>query len=320
MDDTYVGIDVSKAGLDVAVKASVEEWHFTNDEQGFKELQKMLRPLQPRLIVVEASGGYQVALVATLAPEFPVAVVNPRQVRDFARATGKLAKTDALDARVLAEFGAAVRPEVRPLKDAETLELEAWVTRRRQLLEMLGAERNRLQQSQKAVWPHIEKTIAWLKKQLSEVDKNLDDTVRRSSVWREKDDLLRSAPGVGRVLAATLMADLPELGQLDRKRIAALVGLAPFNRDSGTLHGARTIWGGRANVRATLYMGALVAVRRNPIVKVFYERLLGSGKPKKKALVACMRKLLTILNAMVRSNRPFTVPLPALALQLPHFP
>lgn len=312
MDGTYVGIDVSKSILDVAAMPSGEVWQCSNDEAGLKKLLEALLPLKPLLVVVEATGGYQMPLVAMLAPRLPVAVVNPRQVRDFAKATGKLAKTDAIDAVVLAEFGAAVRPEVRALKDEETAELEAWVTRRRQLLEMLGAERNRRQQSPKAVWPNIDKSIAWLKKQLEDVDKNLDDTIRRSPVWKEKDDLLRSVPGVGRVVSATLMAELPELGQLDRKRIAALVGLAPFNRDSGTLRGIRTIWGGRASVRATLYMGALVGVRRNPTLKAFYERLVAAGKPKKKALTACMRKLLTILNAMVKDHRPFAAaPLPA---------
>lgn len=312
MDGTYVGIDVSKSILDVAAMPSGEVWQCSNDEAGLKKLLEALLPLKPLLVVVEATGGYQMPLVAMLAPRLPVAVVNPRQVRDFAKATGKLAKTDAIDAVVLAEFGAAVRPEVRAFKDEETAELEAWVTRRRQLLEMLGAERNRRQQSPKAVWPNIDKSIAWLKKQLEDVDKNLDDTIRRSPVWKEKDDLLRSVPGVGRVVSATLMAELPELGQLDRKRIAALVGLAPFNRDSGTLRGIRTIWGGRASVRATLYMGALVGVRRNPTLKAFYERLVAAGKPKKKALTACMRKLLTILNAMVKDHRPFAAaPLPA---------
>jgi len=305
MDGTYVGIDVSKATLDVAAMPSGEVWQCSNDETGIKTVLEAVLPLKPLLVVVEATGGYQMPLVAMLAPRLPVAVVNPRQVRDFAKATGKLAKTDVIDAVVLAEFGAAVRPEIRPLKDEETAELEAWVTRRRQLLEMLGAERNRRQQSPRAVWPNIDKSIAWLKKQLEDVDKNLDDTIRRSPVWKEKDDLLRTVPGVGRVLSATLLAELPELGQLDRKRIAALVGLAPFNRDSGTLRGIRTIWGGRASVRATLYMGALVGVRRNPTLKAFYERLVAAGKPKKKALTACMRKLLTILNAMVKDNRPF---------------
>jgi len=311
MEDVYVGIDVSKDTLDVCAIPSGEVWQFSNDESGFLKLLETLTPLGPRLLVVEASGGYQVPLVAMVAPRLPLAVVNPRQVRDFAKATGTLAKTDVIDARVLANFGNAVRPEVRPLKDEETRELEAWVTRRRQLLDMLGAERNRRQLSPQAVWPNIDKSIAWLKKQLKDVDKNLDDTVRGSPMWREKDDLLRSVPGVGRVLSATLMAELPELGQLNRKRIAALVGVAPFNRDSGTLRGARTIWGGRAAVRATLYMGALVAVRRNPILKDFYERLRAAGKPPKKALVACMRKLLTILNAMVMNNRPFA-PVPLL--------
>ena len=243
---------------------------------------------------------------ALAAAALPVVVVNPRQVRDFARATGKLAKTDALDAQVLAHFAEAVRPSVRPLRDADTQELNFLTTRRSQLVTMLVSEKNRLGRASHSVRPRIQSHITWLEQELSDLENDLREALRRSPVWREKDDLLRSVPGVGEQLSLSLLAYLPELGTLNRKQIAALVGVAPFNRDSGPRRGKRSVWGGRSRVRATLYMAALSASRYNPVLRVFYQRLLAAGKPKKVALTACMRKLLTILNAMIRSGQHWT--------------
>jgi transposase len=307
MSPAYVGIDVSKEMLDVAVQPSGQKLRVENNEEGFVKLEKFLRPVEPKVVVVEATGGYQTPVVSFLARSFPMAVVNPRQVRDFARATGRLAKTDEIDAEVLAAFGEAVKPEVRPLKHEETKELAAWVTRRRQLIEMIKAETNRYTQSAVSVRPQIERTIEWLKSELDDVDKNLDALIRSSSAWREKEDLLRSVPGIGRVTTFTLLAELPELGTLNRKQIAALVGLAPFNRDSGQMKGIRTIWGGRSRVRAVLYMAALAATRKgkDSPLKTFYGRLRAGGKPPKVALVACMRKTLTVLNAIAASGQAF---------------
>ena len=266
-----------------------------------------LKALEPVTVLLEASGGLELALVAALAAEaVPVVVVNPRQVRDFARATGKLAKTDALDAAVLAHFVEVVRPPMRPLRDAETQFLNSLAARRHQVITMLVSEKNRLSSAATvAVRPRIEVHIAWLERELDDLDKNLRQTLRQSPVWREKDDLLRTVPGVGERLSLTLLAYLPELGTLDRRQIAALVGVAPFNRDSGTLRGKRTVWGGRTRVRAALYMGALTASRFNPVIRDFYQRLLAYGKPKKAALVACMRKLLVILNSMLKHRSPW---------------
>lgn len=304
---TYVGIDIAKAQLDVAVRPTNDRWALPHHATGIQQLGAQLLALAPALVVLEASGGLEVPLVAALAAAaLPVVVVNPRQVRDFARATGQLAKTDALDAALLAHFAAAVRPPVRPLRDAETQALTALATRRHQVRTMLVAERNRLGTATGAVRPHIEAHIAWLEQELATLDQQLRQTLRQRPVWRAKDDLLRSVPGVGAQLALTLLAHLPELGTLDRRQIAALVGVAPFNRDSGTLRGKRTVWGGRARVRATLYMGALVATRYNPAIRAFYQRLLAAGKPKKLALTACMRKLLVILNAMLKHGAPWS--------------
>ena len=303
-EPTYVGIDVSKAQVDVAVRPTGQRWVVCYDETGVEELVVRMVNLSPALVLLEASGGLELPLVAALAAAaLPVVVVNPRQVRDFARATGTLAKTDALDASVLAHFADAVRPSVRPLRDAETQVLNSLVARRHQVMTMLVSEKNRLGTAINAVRPRIEAHIAWLEQELKDLDGGLQQTLRRSPVWREKDDLLRSVPGVGEQLSLTLLAYVPELGTLDRRQIAALVGVAPFSRDSGTLRGKRTIWGGRARVRAALYMGALVATRYNPVIQVFYRRLLAAGKAKKVALVACMRKLLTILNSMVKSGQ-----------------
>ena len=297
----YVGIDVAKAQLDVAVRPVDEGWVVSNDDAGVRQLVSRLKTLEPVIVVLEASGGIELPLVASMAvEELPVVVVNPRQVRDFARATGKLAKTDSLDAAVLAHFGEAVKPPVRPLRDAETQALNSLAARRHQVMSMIVSEKNRLGTAATAVCPRIEAHIEWLQRELDDLDRDLRQTLRQSPVWREKDDLLRTVPGVGEQVSLTLLAYLPELGALDRRQIAALVGVAPFNRDSGTMRGRRTIWGGRARVRAALYMGALVATRHNPVIKDFYLRLLAAGKPKKVALTACMRKLLVILNSMLK--------------------
>ena len=302
----FVGIDVSKAQLDVAVRPTGKRWTLPYDQTGIEGLIPQMVDLEPALVLLEATGGLELPLVAALAAAaLPVVVVNPRQVRDFAKATGTLAKTDTLDARVLAHFADAVRPEVRPLKDAETQVLNSLTARRRQVMTMLVSEKNRLGSAIGAVSPRIEAHIAWLEQELSDLDKGLRQTLRRSPVWREKDDLLRTVPGVGEQLSLTLLAHLPELGTLNRRQIAALVGVAPYNRDSGALRGKRAVWGGRSQVRAVLYMGALVASRHNPAIRDFYQRLLAAGKPKKVALVASMRKLLVILNGMLKHGSPW---------------
>ena len=310
---SFVGIDVSKAYLDVAFRPSGERLRVSNSESGIAELVARLSTMRPTLVVLEATGGYQAAVVASLAiAKVPTAVVNPRQVRDFAKATGRLAKTDTIDADVLAHFAEVIRPEPRPFVDEQTLALEALVTRRRQVIEMITAEKNRLAQSHKSLRSTLKAHINFLQRELQDTNRELDGMLRKTPMWREHEDLLRTAKGVGRMTIATLFADLPELGTLDNKRIAALVGVAPFNRDSGTHRGKRMIWGGRASVRAALYMAALVASRHNPVIRAFYERLCAAGKPKKVALVACMRKLLTILNAMIRTKSPWRA-LPATA-------
>ena len=308
---TYVGIDVAKAQVDVAVRPTDDRWEIPYDEAGMRQLVSHLKILEPVMVLLEASGGLELPLVAALAAEaLPVVVVNPRQVRDFAKATGKLAKTDALDASTLAHFADAVRPTVRPLRDAETQALSSLVARRHQVMTMLVSEKNRLSAASVPVRSRIEAHIAWLERELDDLGKSLRRTLRQSPVWREKDDLLRTVPGVGEQLSLTILAYLPELGTLDRRQVAALVGVAPFNRDSGTLRGKRTVWGGRARVRAALYMGTLVATRFNPVIRDFYQRLLAAGKPKKLALTACMRKLLVILNAMLKHGSPWCDPSP----------
>ena len=299
-DDIYVGIDVSKARVDLAVRPGGDTLEVSNDATGIQALVARMQQLNPTALVLEASGGLELPLVAALAAaSLPVVVVNPRQVRDFAKATGRLAKTDSLDAAVLAHFAEAVRPPLRPLRDADTQVLNSLVARRQQVMTMLVAERNRLSSAAMAVRPRIETHIDWLKQELDDLDQSLRQTLLQSPVWREKDDLLRSVPGIGDQISLTLLAYLPELGTLNRRQIAALVGVAPFNRDSGTLRGKRTVWGGRARVRTALYMGAMVASRFNPVIRDFYQRLLSAGKPKKLALIACMRKLLVILNSML---------------------
>lgn len=303
-----IGIDVAKAELVVGSRPGGERWSVANDERGVSSLVDRLREDAPELIVLEATGGYELLCVAALAAAaLPVVVVNPRQVRDFARATGQLAKTDRIDADLLALFAERVRPSVRPLPDAEAQELDALLARRRQLLEMLQAERNRLGQvfgrGKRPVKKSLKAHIAFLERELRIADTDLSEMIRRSPAWRERDDLLQSVPGIGRVVSLTLLADLPELGRLSRREIAKLVGVAPLSRDSGTFRGRRFVQGGRATVRAMLYMGALVATKRNAVIRAFYQRLVAAGKPKKLALVACMRKLLTILNIMVKTGQ-----------------
>lgn len=300
----FVGIDVSKDTLDVHEHPAGSFERFTNEPKGIKALLDWLGLKREALVVLEATGGYEAHVASELGiAGFHVAVVNPRQVRDFAKAIGRLAKTDRIDAHVLALFAERVRPEPRTLPDDNSRELEAILSRRHQLIEMITAENNRLEHARvltvrKGILEHIK----WLKRQLKDVDKELGGALRASPVWREKEDLLRSVPGVGFVTAASLVALLPELGSANRKAIASLVGVAPFNRDSGRLSGKRTIYGGRAAVRAVLYMATLVGVRLNPVLKSSYRALLARGKTKKTALVACMRKLLTILNAMVKTS------------------
>ena len=302
----YVGIDVSKTRLDVAVRPSGGLSHVTYDAAGITTVVTQLSQKQPIRIVVEATGGLERPLVrALVAAALPVIVVNPRQVRDFAKATGQLAKTDALDAQVLARFAEVIHPSLRALPDPQTQELAALLARRRQVLAMQRAEQNRLDRAPVRVQNRIEVHLHWLGDELARRDEELDDQIQQSPMWRAREDLLQSVPGIGPVMCRTVLAELPELGLLNRKQIAALVGVAPFNRDSGRLRGHRTIWGGRAPVRTALYMATLVATRWNPVIRPFYQRLRDAGKAPKVALVAAMRKLLTILNAMLQHGTPW---------------
>lgn len=305
----FMGIDVSKEWLDVAALPGGRpdnSGRYANNEAGIKGIVALAKELGPEIVVVEPTGGLESPLVAALGVEsIPVAVVNPRQVRDFAKATGELAKTDTIDAEVLALFGERIRPQPRPLATAQAQEFAALLARRQQVVEMITAEKNRRKRALKGVRHRIEAHIAFLEQELGEVNGELRSTVEQSPLWREKDNLLESVPGIGSVVAITLLAALPELGTLDRRKLAALAGVAPMNRDSGAFRGRRKVWGGRARVRRAIYMATLVATRHNPILKAFYQRLLAVGKTKKVALVACMRKLLTILNAMIRQHRPW---------------
>lgn len=305
---SFVGIDVSKSQLEIAVRPSGTRWSVAHSETEIITLVEALKTLSPDVIVIEATGGLEVPLVAALGQaRLPVAVVNPRQVRDFAKAIGRLAKTDRIDADILARFGEAVKPELRSLKDEETQTLTALVTRRRQVVDMLTAERNRLGISPKVVHADIEQHIDWLQSRLKDMNRQLTSALRQSPVWREHDDLFRSVPGVGTILSVSLMTGLPELGRLSRRQIAALVGVAPLNRDSGTFRGKRIVWGGRAHIRSVLYMATLSASRTNPVIRRFYRRLIEAGKKPKVALTACMRKLLTILNAIAKNQSPWRV-------------
>ncbi len=299
------GIDVSKDWLDVAIEN--ESLRVTNDAAGVSGLIDRLRSAGVEWVVMEATGGYETQAASTIAGAgLRLAVVNPRQVRDFAKATGRLAKNDRIDAQVIAAFGQAIEPEIVRLPDEQTRELQGLLMRRSQLVGMRVQESNRLALMEGAMRKQIKSHIAWLDKAIDEVNTDITERLRKSPVWREKDELLRSLKGIGPLTSGTLMACLPELGQLDRRCIAALVGVAPFNRDSGAFRGRRAIWGGRAQVRRMLYMAAIAAIRSNPVIRPFYERLVARGKPHKVAVVACMRKMLTILNAMMRSNTHWT--------------
>jgi len=305
--EVFIGIDVSKKTLDVSGYPEKYQAQFSNDEAGRIQLLDAMREIQPALVVMEATGGLEfeaAALLATAA--VPVAVINPRHARDFAKGLGLLAKTDQVDAWALARFAAAVRPEQRELKNEALRGLEEVLTRRRQLVDMVTAERNRQGQASASMSDEIEEHITWLKRRIKIADLDLGKAVKASPAWKAKADILASVPGIGHVATMTLLAELPELGNLDRRALCALVGVCPFNRDSGTLRGKRSIWGGRASVRAVLYMAALVATRHNPVIKQFYQKLLDAGKIKKVALVACMRKLLVILNSMVHNNTQWT--------------
>jgi len=306
VDKIHVGIDVSQATLDVAISNQKEIKNFPNGESGITQIVSYLKKQAPTLTVMEATGGLEKLLAAALVEaDIPVVVVNPRQVRDFAKAKGKLAKTDSIDATILAEFACDIHPEIRSLPDKATEEIKALMVRRQQIQGMITMENNRLWSAGLKVIPSIQEHINWLKRELKNLDKDLEDKIQKSPIWREKDDLLRSVPGVGPVLSLTLLGSLPELGSLNRKQIAALAGVAPFNRDSGRFRGKRATKGGRARVRTVLYMATLVATRFNPVIKAYYQNLLDKGKAKKVALIACMRKLLTTLNAMVRDHHPW---------------
>ena len=303
----YVGIDVSKARLDVATAPGEQTWSVANDDDGVGELITKLQPLAPALVLLEATGGLERRVLARLVGAgLPAMAVNPRNVRDFAKSLGKLAKTDRIDALVLAKFAQAVRPELRAIPDEHTQALQSHLTRRRQLVEMIVAEKNRLASAEMTKYRRqIKDHIEYLQKELNINDYDLDQAIKQTPAWLEKVDLLESVPGVGRVTASTLVALLPELGTLGRKQLAALVGVAPFNRDSGTLRGRRSIWGGRAAVRAVLYMAAVTGIRCNRAIRALYLRLKAAGKRPKVALVACMRKLLTVLNALLRTRTPW---------------
>ncbi|MFZ3138143.1 MAG: IS110 family transposase, partial [Thermodesulfovibrionales bacterium] len=303
---SFVGIDVSKTQLDIAERPGNKRWSAVNAEADIGKVVETVGALSPQVIVIEATGGMEVPLVAALSQaRLPVVVVNPRQVRDFAKAVGRLAKTDRIDAEILAHFGEAVKPEVRALKDEDTQTLTAFVMRRRQVIEMLTAEKNRLGISPKVVHKDIQQHIAWLQARLEDIDRHLESAIRKSPVWREKDDLLRSVPGVGQVLSVSLITGLPELETLSRRQIAALVGVAPLSCDSGLFRGKRTVWGGRSHLRSVLYMATLSASRFNQTISRFYRRLVEAGKKPKVALIACMRKLLVILNAIMKNRIPW---------------
>jgi transposase len=304
--EIFVGIDVSKAWLDVAVHEQEEVFRVSNDDAGIANLVERLKKLKPTLIVLEPTGGFEMLVVAELTHAgLPAVVVNAKRVRDFARATGRLAKTDKLDAKVLAHFAAAIRPAIRKLHSEEEEQLTALLTRRRQVLDMLTVEKNRLVTVRAKMRSDIETHVQWLSSSLKELDKEIEDFVKGSPAWKEKDALLQSVPGVGPVTSATMLGMMPELGQLNRQEIAALVGVAPVNKDSGKKQGKRRVYGGRADVRSVLYMAALSAKKCNPAIRKFYDRLIKQGKEKKVALTACMRKLLVILNAMMRTNQPW---------------
>lgn len=307
MEQVFVGIDVAKDRLDVHVRPSGDAFAVARDSEGVAALVERLAGLKPWLIVLEATGGFETVVAGALAAmDLPLAVMNPRQIRDFARSVGRLAKTDTLDAEIIALFAERVRPEPRPIPSEQARTLAELIARRRQVVDMMTMERNRRHAlTRKRLIKSVDRLLAVLQKELSSLEQDLDETIRGTPAWREKEELLTSVPGVGNTVARTLLADLPELGQLGRRQIASLVGVSPFNRDSGQFRGKRTIWGGRAKVRAMLYMGALVASRHNPVLSAFCQRLIAQGKQRKLALTAVMRKLLVILNAIIRDETPW---------------
>lgn len=306
-EEIFIGIDISKSQMDVAIWGSEETWEIQNNTKGWQELVEKIKDLNPSLIVVEASGGIEQPIVAELYLEkLPIAIVNPTRVRNFARSTGQLAKTDKLDARLIAHFAQAVRPQVRPLRTAEQEHLNAFVTRRRQVVQILTAEKNRRSTTYNTLGTRLQQHINWLETELKELDTEIEQYIQESPSWRKNAALLRSVPGVGPVTVSTLLAELPELGARNRQQIAALVGVAPLNKDSGKMRGKRRVFGGRAPVRRALYMATLVATQVNPVIRAFYERLLEQGKEKKVALTACMRKLLVILNSMIRNQQTWS--------------
>lgn len=303
-DSVVVGIDVSKDHLDVLLLPSESQKRVTNDEPGCAELLAWLISETPSRIVLESTGGLETLAAGILtAASLPVVIVNPRQVRDFAKACGVLAKTDALDAKIIARFAQVIQPEIRPLKDEMSQTLSALIARRRQLVDMQSAEKNRQSSAPRATRKSIELHINWLEKQIDSVDDDISTFIQSSPIWKAKGDILTSVKGVGKVTASTLLAALPELGTIPRQKIASLVGVCPYNRDSGKFKGKRSIWGGRAAIRSVLYMATLTATRFNPVIKEFYERLTKVGKPHKVALTACMRRLLSILNSMIKNNQ-----------------
>jgi transposase len=304
--ETFVGIDVSKGTLDLCIEPAGETLHVDYDDKGISQVVKRLVEVSPTLIVMEATGGLEMRLAGELsAKSLPVAIINPRQARDFAKATGQLAKTDSVDAAILAAFARAIRPAVRPIKDAETRALDDLVTRRRQLVDMRVQEILRLGTASKVQKKSLTAHITWLNKRITALDEEMTKRLRASSVWKSKDDLLCGIPGVGDVTSLTMLAKCPELGQLNRREIAALTGVAPLAKDSGKHRGKRFVWGGRADVRAVLYMATISAMRFNSRIKAFADRLTLAGKPGKVVIVACMRKLLTIMNAMIKNNMPW---------------
>jgi transposase len=305
--EAYIGVDVSKDLLDVKVLPSEQALQFPNDDPGIKKLITFVKKLDSQLIVFESTGSLEMLAVSSLIENHvPVVVINPRQIRDFAKATGRLAKTDSIDADTIARFARDIRPEVRPIKDEHAQLLSALNARRRQIVDMLVAEKNRLSSAPKPNITNIQKHIQYLERALEDINKDINKTIKKSPTWRENDRILQSFKGVGPVVSATLLCDLPELGTLNRKKIATLVGVAPLNCDSGRYRGKRRIKGGRANVRRKLYMAAVASIRHNPTIKDFYDKLIDAGKPPKLALTACMRKILTILNAMLK-NRTYWI-------------
>ena len=303
----FIGIDVSQDSLDYQVRGADQSGQCANNPEGYAALIRTFQPLAPTLVVLEATGGLEHPVAAALAAAgLPVAIVNPRQVRDFAKATGQLAKTDRLDAKIIAHFGEAIRPKAQTLPDEQTQRMRALLSRRHQILEMLGAERHRRPRSHPEVLERLDAHISWLEHELDDLNQQLAHEIKHSPVWQADAQLLRSTRGVGPVLATTLLMDVPELGHLDRRHIAALVGVAPLNDDSGKHRGRRRVSGGRSRVRAVLYMATLAATRFNPTIQAFYQRLRKAGKLFKVAITACMRKLLTILNAMMKHRTPWT--------------